>query len=323
MQIVLSIVAIIAALVIRSSPADACSPPPDVQLHENGIGLDAVPVAGIVPVFVAVSAEANLTVVVTDPAGLPVPGSFEVHGRTYGDWWPVIEGRLVWRSDAPLVPSTSYTMTITSDGIHNSGPHTVSFTTRAQDELTPPAFVVAGFRLIENIYPSKQVCCDQQIDSCSDQLVDSDCWPTALATSYSLSAQANFFAGAGRYLLLDVSVDGHAQGVSSVGPDFAPVSATFSELGSEHCLEVTATSLLDGTTRTNTTCIPSTALEPDAVPDIYAANVCSDPNPTPLPTSDGCSSTPNPTSMLPFVFAAFLLVRRRRSAKVDSSSNVE
>jgi uncharacterized protein (TIGR03382 family) len=74
------------------------------------------------------------------------------------------------------------------------------------------------------------------------------------------------------------------------------------------------TSLVDGRSQNQTSCVRADAMRPGTPPTLYPSDVCSDPVPTPLPeSSGGCSVGGNTTSSsVLLLFAALLMMRRRR-----------
>jgi hypothetical protein len=254
--------------------AKACSPPADFFiLEEMSVPLEGVPVQGVVPIFVIVNAETTLGVEVVDSDGLVVPGSFEIIGEnSRGDVWSVINGRLVWRSEAPLQANSSYQMTVTSLVPQTSpGPETIEFRTGDVGSLGPePFFEIRSTTLTEETYVSDQVCCSEYRDSC-DFLRGDDCYATRTKTRYVLEARLEFTQESGRYALLSTNGEAfhHAPGAEMAS------ALAFDSVLADRCVTIAMRSLLDEGEHQETACVRADEVIPeDEEHMLYREDVC-------------------------------------------------
>lgn len=301
---------------------DACSPAADFYVKDTigEDGLSDVPAAGIVVIFMMVSDSASLNVSVTDSDGVAVPGAHEVRGdRWGGSWGSVLDGRMIWRSEAPLAPDARYEMTISAEsGVGNAPPVTIPFTTRSTDAPSSPGFTITETLLAENILAADQVCCSEVVDSCG-VTAGEDCWATASETLYYLSARLAYPPEEGRYAELDVSLDGGPDVMARSDASSASVGADISRLGALHCLTITMTSLIDGRSQAQTTCATSSEVVRNTPPELYPADVCNDPhrgeNDVVSEPSGGCSAgaaSPGCTGLAGGLVLLLVARRRRR-----------
>lgn len=276
MEVRLAVAATVALAVTVSAPraAEPCSPARVLSLEEEipATGLADVPIQGVVPVFISTSDEFEIAVAVLDPDGDIVPGTFSVDGRFVRDFFGgFTAGRLIWRADAPLEPSTAYQMTISSR-FEFLEPLAFSFVTRASEPLPAPSFTIGGSSLAEDVFASETVCCTDFPGLCEPE----DCFATEVSTRYTHAADIALPTDLGRYLTIEAATNGvtfsSADVISSTSGEIAE---TIGQPVGQQCLTIRATNLADGQIAEQTRCLDPAALVRDTeAPTVHDPDSC-------------------------------------------------
>lgn len=262
--LVAAVVASCLVLAARSERAEACSPPPPVWIAEAvGVPITGVPVQGVVPVFAETdpSAAHEIVVTVLDEEELPVAGSVELLPR-----------RLIWRSEAPLMPEATYRLVVEIEGWGDEVSE-VMFTTAAEGAPLPPApELAAGWTLGEEERADQTLCCDTGDVGTCDFEEYAHCWAQAYEYRPRLSLTHDIDDDARRYVTFAVSAAGAEVAQRLDAPGSNSAAAVFAARQVSYCATVSATSLLDGAVTAAQTCAndaelvpaePSGAQEPD------------------------------------------------------------
>jgi hypothetical protein len=244
-SLVLASVVSVAAM----SAALACSQIPPLDFFESlDEPLLGVPVEGVLVVSGYVEVSPDVTWEVRDGDDNIVPGTLES-----------APGRIVWRSDEPLVADAQYQVTAAHVWTDTTE---FSFITRADAWVSVPVVSVDRTVMNTEVESTRQVCCDDELDSCGGTFY-LDCWHLEHQTRVTMSIEFSAGDVDSRYYTGAVSTTApfswvHAQ----VGGDSDfRAFASFSDLLPPYCQTVGIKSLVDGAVTETEVCDDGSTIE--------------------------------------------------------------
>ena len=228
---------LVAFMTAKTEPCEACDP---AEPGLDRVPFKGVPTRGIVPFFIY-NIESDhprypfeiRSVIVTDPAGDVVPGTFE----------QTIPSRLVWRSVTPLAPTTTYNAEIDSS---SQGKLNIEFTT-AKDDTLPTRPNTFNVEIYPDFFAVKQACCYSSSNDCPSPI----CFPLKWGEAWRIKVAVDLDGAPGRYFLLS----GARRADSHHAPGGADLSQQFPVGDDRYCINYEFLGLLDQKVETFTSCI--------------------------------------------------------------------